>query len=284
MIITDSIETLKKYIEGFKNEKKSIGFIPTMGALHEGHKQLLLKAKNENDVVVCSVFVNPLQFNNANDLINYPRDIQADKAFIDGICDLLFIPTADKMYPSPPTEKYDFGELEKVMEGKFRPGHFNGVAVVVGRLFDYVQPDRAYFGQKDYQQLLIIKQLVKERQMPIEIESLETVREKDGLAISSRNRLLSPKERAIAPQIRRILCQAVELQPQFSPKQMEQYIFDKLLSMEEFQPEYVTVADAHTLQPIDKFEAIQTAIICVAVWLNNVRLIDNILINNNLCK
>jgi pantoate--beta-alanine ligase len=278
VIVIEKIPELKNHIQDIKADQKTIGFVPTMGALHKGHKALLERAREENDCVVCSIFVNPIQFNNASDLQNYPRNHEKDISFIQDICDLVFIPSVEEMYPEPPKETYCFGTLEKVMEGAFRDGHFNAVAVVVKRLLDYVQPDTAYFGEKDYQQWLIIVDLVNQLEIPVKIQSVETVRERDGLAISSRNQLLNVEERSIAPHIRKILLQAQVLKGTLTPRQLEENIFNQLSSVACFTPEYVSVADAHTLQPIADYQQTNRVIVCTAVWLNHVRLIDNILI------
>jgi pantoate--beta-alanine ligase len=198
MILIETIEKLKEVLSRMKNNGKTIGLVPTMGALHEGHISLIKKAKSENQVVVVSIFVNPLQFNNPNDLEKYPRDLEKDLLLIENITDIVFAPSAQEIFPAEPTEKYNFGELETMMEDISRPGHFNGVAIIVKRLFDYVQPDRAYFGEKDFQQLAIIRQLMKQLKSNVTIVSCPVVRESTGLAMSSRNQLLSFAKRNIA--------------------------------------------------------------------------------------
>jgi len=185
MKVFDSVREIKKHLAEEKNTQKTIGFVPTMGALHEGHLELMRRAKEENDLLVVSVFVNPIQFNNQEDLAKYPRDLNRDKQLLESVgCDILFAPTVDEMYPEAKiVEKFDFAELATVMEGAFRPGHFNGVAVVVKRLFNIIEPTRAYFGEKDFQQLAIIQKLVEIEEMPIKIVSCPIVREPDGLAM-----------------------------------------------------------------------------------------------------
>ena len=198
MEIFKTIPELKNYLSKVKSTGSSIGFVPTMGALHQGHISLIKQACNENSKVVCSIFVNPIQFNNKEDLIKYPRNTDADiKVLQENNCDILFLPDNEEMYPEPVTTIYEFGQLDKVLEGKFRAGHFNGVAIVVKKLFDIVEADKAYFGEKDYQQLAVIKELVKKINIPIDIIPCPTLRESDGLALSSRNIRLSEHERRI---------------------------------------------------------------------------------------
>jgi pantoate--beta-alanine ligase len=249
-----------------------------MGALHSGHLRLLEQAKAENDIVVCSIFVNPVQFNNAFDLERYPRDLEKDIVLIENRCDILFAPYAEEMYPTPPEEKYDFGTLETVMEGQFRPGHFNGVAVVVKRLFDLVKPDTAYFGKKDFQQLTIIRKLVKDYNLGIKIQAVDTVREDDGLAMSSRNKLLSEHARKEAPFIWKILSEAKTLIEEKNPQELTLWVQEKFNNNEAFTLEYIQLVDAETLEKISQYNKSENIVACIAVWLDNVRLIDNITI------
>lgn len=263
-----------------RKQGKTIGFVPTMGALHKGHYALLQKAREECDCLVCSIFVNPTQFNNSDDLRKYPRNIEKDIAFIESLCDIIFLPSVEEMYPVPPTDIYDFGDLDKVMEGAFRPGHFNGVAMVVRRFFDMVKPDRAYFGKKDYQQAAIIKKLVELNKYPIYIVLVDTVRESDGLAFSSRNSLLSIEKRKEAPFIYQTLSQAKTFIYDKQLQEIKQWITNRFESNPHFQLEYVEVADAENLQILEHIEPSRKAVICIAAWLDNVRLIDNIEFNN----
>lgn len=257
---------------------KTIGLVPTMGALHNGHLTLIKQARAENDIVVCSIFVNPIQFNNQEDLEKYPRLPEQDIELIKDYCDYCFMPSVEEMYPTPPTETYHFGALEAVMEGAMRPGHFNGVGIVVNRLFQLTQPDKAYFGKKDFQQLAIIKQLVKDEHLNIEIRPVEIVREKDGLAISSRNKRLGETARQQAPFIYQTLLKAKEESKHLSPKQLEEWIAGQFAANKAFELEYAQVVDADTLQPIDDYQHSQSVIICLTAWLDHVRLIDNIII------
>jgi pantoate--beta-alanine ligase len=260
--------------------KKSLhtGFVPTMGSLHAGHLQLLKYAQAENDIVVCSIFVNPVQFNNTEDLERYPRNQEGDIAMINSYCDILFLPSIEEMYPNPPQEHYHFGLLESTMEGYYRPGHFNGVAIIVKRLFDLVQPKTAYFGKKDFQQLAVIRKLVHECNLKINIRAIDTVREEDGLAMSSRNRLLSPHARSIAPFIWQTLLNAQTMKEEKNPSEIKTWIEEQFKKQKEFTLEYAQLVNAETLEEVNEYNQADTIVACVAVWLDKVRLIDNITI------
>jgi pantoate--beta-alanine ligase len=272
-------EKLFDVIDNQVNQGKSIGFVPTMGALHQGHLDLMLKAKAENDFLAVSIFVNPIQFNNREDYEKYPRVADADQKLLKGIgCDLLFAPDEHVIYPEPVSERYHFGSLETVMEGAFRPGHFNGVAVVVRRLFELVRPTKAYFGEKDFQQLAIIQALVRDFNLPVKVVPCPTVREADGLAMSSRNMRLTPEERAIAPRIFEVLSKAVSLRNVLSPAEMRVFAMQELAKTPEFRLDYVEVADAVSLQPLQHWNSATSARIFVALHLGSVRLIDNMMI------
>ncbi|MCD4773923.1 MAG: pantoate--beta-alanine ligase [Bacteroidales bacterium] len=280
MNITKTIKETKEIIKRAKSKGLSTGFVPTMGALHKGHLELIRKAKNENDFVSCSIFVNPIQFNNKEDLKKYPRPIEDDiKKLEELACDLVFIPSVEEMYPEPDTTIYNFGNLEKVMEGKHRPGHFNGVAVVVKKLFDIVEPGRSYFGEKDFQQLAIIKALVKKLKMPVEIVPCPTIREKDGLAMSSRNRRLTADEREIAPVIYMALKDVSKLASGKNVKEVKDYYFQQLGKYPQMKIEYFEISNIEDLSPVEKFEKEKKSIACTAVFLGKVRLIDNVIIN-----
>ncbi|MBR3783937.1 MAG: pantoate--beta-alanine ligase [Bacteroidales bacterium] len=282
-------------VEEAKKQGLEIGLVPTMGALHEGHLSLIERALKENDMVVVSLFVNPIQFNNKEDLEKYPRTIDADMKLIEGLIArtegrakelLAFTPTVDEMYPDgEPKEVYHFGPVEEVMEGPRRPGHFSGVAVVVRRLFDLAQPKRAYFGEKDYQQIAVIRALLAQIKYPIELVPCPIVRADDGLALSSRNMRLSPAARQMAPAINATLEQAAEMAEYEEVDDVKEWVLDTLASWHEvndcpdglrFEPEYFEIVDAITLQPIaDWSEAGDLgAVGCIAVWLDGVRLID----------
>ncbi len=265
-------------IKKLRDEGKTIGFVPTMGALHQGHLSLMEKAKAENDILVVSIFVNPIQFNNKSDLEKYPRNLEKDKRLLQSVgCNILFHPSAEEMYPEGEVaEKYDFGELETVMEGKFRPGHFNGVAVVVKRLFDVVLPHKAYFGEKDYQQLAIIKKLVEKENLPVKIIPCPIVREENGLAMSSRNERLTPEQRNEAAFIYKTLQLAKKRKEDICPLPLKQMIYNIFDANENFRLEYFEIADEDTLKPITAWGQTKKPRAFVAVWMNDVRLIDNI--------
>lgn len=273
------ISELKEYLNILRQEGKSIGFVPTMGALHKGHISLIDRAKSENDIVVCSIFVNPIQFNDARDLEKYPRIIDADKKMLaTAECDILFLPSVEEMYPKPDTTVFDFGMLDKVMEGKFRPGHFNGVAIVVRHLLNIIEPDNAYFGQKDYQQLLIIKQLVKMLDVHTNIIACPIVREADGLAMSSRNVLLSAHERKIASLIPRTLFKIKEKCPHSTINELKEFVINESKADNLLQIEYFEIVNAENLMPVEHFNEAKEVIACIAVKVGGIRLIDNIIL------
>ena len=257
-----------------------VGFVPTMGALHEGHLSLVRRAVAENDVVVVSIFVNPTQFNDPKDLDRYPRTLEADLALLQPTgCTLVFAPAVQEVYPEPDTRKFNFGSLETVMEGRFRPGHFNGVAQVVSRLFDLVKPNKAYFGQKDFQQIAIVKNMVKQLQLPIEIVPCDIVREDSGLALSSRNRLLSDKQKAGAVEISQTLFQAKELCKQKTVQETTQWVIQKINQNPLLDVEYFEIVDDERLQPVKNWNEQNTKVGCIAVFCGKVRLIDNVVFN-----
>ncbi|MET3126188.1 pantoate--beta-alanine ligase [Arcicella rosea] len=272
------IKTLQEYLQNQRKLGKSVGFVPTMGALHQGHLSLIETAKNQNDIVVCSIFVNPTQFNNPHDLAVYPRTLEADCQMLEEAnCDIVFAPSAAEMYPSLPTLKFDFGTLENVMEGKFRPGHFNGVGIVVSKLFNIVQPNKAYFGQKDLQQCAVINCLVKDLSFSLDLVICPTQREKDGLAMSSRNRNLSEEQRVIAPEIYKSLTAASELLKHQSSTVVKQFAKEYFEVIEDIELEYFEISDFDTLLPIEELSVGKTAL-CIAAFMGKTRLIDNIII------
>lgn len=279
MRIIRTIKETLEYIADLKSAGTTIGFVPTMGALHAGHIALVNRATADNSIVAVSIFVNPIQFNNTEDLAKYPRPIEDDIRKLEEVaCDLLFCPEADEMYPEPVVDKYNFGMLDKVMEGKFRPGHFNGVAVVVRKLFEIISPDRAYFGMKDFQQLRIIQTMTYTLKLPVEIIPCPTIREKDGLAMSSRNIRLGKKERAIAPAIFQILTLIKENVGKMTVTEAEQWGIAKLNKYDEMNVEYLSVVDSETLMPVSDWNGAKSVIVCAAVNVGNIRLIDNMLI------
>ena len=273
MLIVKTVEALKEAVSKLRNDGKTIGLVPTMGALHDGHLSLIRRAGEENDAVVVSIFVNPVQFNNQADLIAYPRTLDADVEKIGTLADVVFAPTPEEVYAVPPTEKYDFGALEQVMEGPNRPGHFNGVGIIVKRLFDWTTPDRAYFGEKDYQQLQIIRSLVKQTGLSVQIVPCPIVREPNGLAMSSRNKRLTPEQFEVAANIHRIMLASTQL-PDNTVAKAKAYVESEIAKISAFELEYYAIADKDTLQPTDTLD---NAIGCIAVWCGDVRLIDNIM-------
>ncbi len=278
MITYNIISEIKEEILRKRKEGLTIGFVPTMGALHDGHLQLMRKAKEENDLLVVSVFVNPIQFNNPEDLEKYPRDIKKDSDLLISVgCDILFFPTVEEMYPPGETKRtYDFGILENVMEGASRPGHFNGVGVVVSKLFNICLPHKAYFGEKDYQQLAIINKLVEIESIPVEIVPCPIVREEDGLAMSSRNARLSPDDRKSAPYIYEVLKEAKENSEFLCVNRLKQFVINQFADRPEFDVEYFELADDVDLQPINTHDTSVGTMGFIAVKLGMVRLIDNI--------
>jgi len=275
MVLIENIEKLKEVLFRIKSNGKSIGLVPTMGALHLGHLSLIERAKIECQVVVVTIFVNPTQFNNQDDLIKYPRTLDSDIELIKDHADIVFAPSAAEIYPAPPSEKYNFGSLEQVMEGNSRPGHFNGVATIVKRFFDLINPDKAFFGEKDFQQLAIIKELVIQNQLDITIVPCPIVREKNGLAMSSRNQRLSAQEREIASHVYNILAQSLTISKE-SVSYIVNFVKAEVNKIPEIKLEYFQIVDDITLQELDTFNSNQGIVGCIAFYIRDVRLIDNI--------
>lgn len=287
MKIFEKIHDLNICLSSINKENSVIGFIPTMGALHKGHLSLIEKAKSENNIVVCSIFVNPSQFNNKKDLENYPRSIANDiKLLNEAGCDILFMPSISEIYPEsksqgasnkPELKNFDFGTLDKVMEGKYRPGHFNGVAEVVSKLFNIVKPRNAYFGQKDFQQLAIVKKLAEQLNFPINIIGCPTIREADGLAMSSRNINLSPEERKDAVLISQTLFKVKSLSKQYSIDEVKRWAEKEISANKRMHLEYFEIVDPETLLSIGDWKGTGQNQALMAVFLGKVRLIDNII-------
>lgn len=277
MLVFDSIALLRQHLAPL-HSSQTLALVPTMGALHEGHLTLVEQAKRENDVVISSIFVNPVQFNNPDDLARYPRTLEEDCRMLEAACcDVVFAPSVEEMYPEPPTLKLNFGELETVMEGAFRPGHFNGVGIVVARLFNIVQPQRAYFGQKDLQQVAVVRRLIRDLSFPVELVRCATVRETDGLALSSRNRNLTPDERQQASALYQALTLAHDLLLEGqSVVQAKAAVTGFFNGNPHFRLEYVEIANTDTLQPVQEVLAPGQTAICLAAHLGKVRLIDNL--------
>jgi pantoate--beta-alanine ligase len=281
MQVFHTIQDLRKNLATLHLQGKSIGFVPTMGALHQGHLELVKRAMQENDCVVCSIYVNPTQFNNPEDLAKYPRILEEDKIMLQNMgCHILFAPTDAEMYPKPTQTKFQFGNLEMVMEGKFRAGHFNGVATVVSKLFHIVMPHKAYFGQKDLQQYLIIKSLVEDLAFPIELVCCPIVRESNGLAMSSINRRLSSHEQEIAAHLFKALKIAEKQLKNASISQIKTNVTEYLAQIPEIEVEYFEIVDAENLASIE-LPTPKAIAFCIAAFVGGVRLIDNILVFND---
>jgi len=277
MNIVTTKKELQDKINEWKKDGRTIGFVPTMGALHKGHLSLVKAAREQSDVVVVSIFVNPTQFNNPDDLKTYPRDLDKDVKMLEDLgVELIFAPTVIEMYPKEDKRQFDFGGLDKVMEGKFRPGHFNGVAQVVSKLFDYVKPDKAFFGEKDFQQLAIIRQLVKDLKMPVEVVGCPIVREPDGLAMSSRNQLLTPEMRKNAPVIAETLFESLNFASEKTVKETIDWVVNRINDTGSLEVEYFEIVDGNTLKAVDKWEDSDYIVGCIAVFAGKVRLIDNV--------
>jgi len=277
MKIVNKISDLKEIVAAARAKGKSIGLVPTMGALHEGHASLVRRSVAENDVTVVSDFVNPTQFNDKNDLKNYPRDLDADCRLLDRIgAQYIFAPTVEEMYPEPDTRQFDFTPLDKVMEGPMRPGHFNGVAQIVSKLFYAVTPDRAYFGEKDFQQLAIIRDMVRQLDLDIQIVGCPIVREQDGMALSSRNMLLTKEQRKTAATISKVLFNSREYARDNTLKATKKYVTDGINNTPGLEVEYYEIVDGKTLQPVSDWGDSDYIVGCVTVHCGKVRLIDNI--------
>ncbi len=257
---------------------KRLGFVPTMGALHEGHASLIRRSVAENDCTVVSVFVNPRQFNDPNDYKNYPITTDADIALLESVkCDILYLPTAEDIYNGYDGCKMDFHGLDRMYEGEFRPGHFQGVVDIVYRLFDLVKPDFSYFGEKDFQQVAIIKLMVKQKNLPLTIVPCPIVREESGLAKSSRNRLLTPEQLEVAPQIYKIITETCsEIPESQTPNALIETLKNKIDSIKFMKMEYAAFCNSETLELLSKFDKKIETRLCIAVWCGNIRLIDNI--------
>ena len=276
MEVTETKKMLARALRHYRDSRISIGFVPTMGALHTGHISLVERCRRENGVTVASIFVNPAQFNDKSDLANYPRTLEEDLDKLSSVgCDFVFTPSVEEMYPEEDTRVFDFGMLDKVMEGAYRPGHFNGVAQIVSKLFDAVQPDRACFGEKDFQQLAIIRRMVAMMNYPVQITGCPIVREADGLAMSSRNMRLTSGQRQNAAVIFRTLTESREKIGAMPLDELKQWVINQIDSTPELKTEYFEIVDRDTLQSVPQYKenALQG---CIAVHAGSVRLIDNV--------
>ena len=269
---------LQKELEGFANKK--IGFVPTMGALHKGHLSLIHESVKENDITVVSIFVNPTQFNDSNDLKNYPRFLDKDLDLLKNTgCDFVFTPLSKEIYPEKDNRIFDFANLDKVMEGKYRQGHFNGVAQVVSKLFYIVKPDVAYFGRKDFQQYVIIKRMVEILKMKVEIKACPIIRESDGLAMSSRNLLLTAEQRKNASFISETLFKARNITNKFSVKELKDWVVNTINKNPFLEVEYFDIVDDVELKSITSWQERNNKVGCIAVKVGKIRLIDNVNFN-----
>lgn len=281
MQVVKHINDLRTILSDKRKEGLSIGFVPTMGALHQGHLSLVEQAGEKTGFVVVSIFVNPTQFNDKGDLQRYPRDLQRDVDLLTPTaCRLVFAPESEEIYPEPDTRQFNFGLLEQVMEGKFRPGHFNGVAQVVSRLFDIVEPDKAFFGQKDFQQLAIINEMVRKIKLPVEIIPCPIIRESDGLAMSSRNMLLTSDQRKNAAYISATLFEAVNKTGELNVEELCNWVTNRVNKNEYLNTEYFEIVDSVSLLPVKNWSDPCRKVGCIAVHCGKIRLIDNIEFKN----
>ena len=280
MIVYRTKQDLTRHLKTLQDQGKTVGLVPTMGALHEGHASLVRKAGEQNDVVVVSIFVNPAQFNDPSDLENYPRPLEQDLEVLQSMqVSIAFTPSVKEMYPEEDHRTFDLGGLDQVLEGAFRAGHFTGVARIVSKLFDLIRPARAYFGQKDFQQLVIIRRLVELLHMDIEIVSCPIIREKDGLAMSSRNTLLTDEERKAAPFIYQTLRLAREKKGTMAPEEVRSWVFSRFRDQSLIHLEYFDIVEDKELVPVTDWNEPVNKVGCIAVHLGGVRLIDNLNFN-----
>lgn len=277
MEIVHSIKDLQAKLAALRAQGKTVGLVPTMGALHAGHASLVKRSVSENDATVVSVFVNPTQFNDKNDLEKYPRTLEADCSLLEQCgAAIAFAPSVEEIYPEPDTRQFSFAPLDTVMEGVYRPGHFNGVCQIVSKLFDMVKPDRAYFGEKDFQQLAIIREMVRQMKFPLEIVGCPIVREEDGLALSSRNARLSAEERQNALKISQTLFESRSFAIDHTVAETKQFVENAIENAPGLRLEYFELVDGNTLQQIENWNDTDYAVGCITVFCGDVRLIDNI--------
>lgn len=281
MKVINKIEELKKFLSQERENGKHIGLVPTMGALHAGHLSLVKRCVAENDVCVVSIFVNPTQFNDKHDLETYPRTLDNDCALLEPAgCAYVFAPSVEEVYPEPDTRVFDLGSVAAVMEGPRRPGHFNGVAQVVSKLFYIVEPDKAYFGEKDFQQIAVIREMVKQLGLPVQIVDCPICREADGLALSSRNTRLTPELRKKAPLIAKTLQDSLALASKQSVQAVHDFVVDTINKEADMEVEYYEIVDGHSMQPIQQWSDTDYPVGCITVYCGDVRLIDNIKYTN----
>ncbi|MDD3657574.1 MAG: pantoate--beta-alanine ligase [Lascolabacillus sp.] len=277
MKIIDTISELENQLQGYRHKGETIGLVPTMGALHQGHASLVERCVADNKISIVSLFVNPTQFNNKEDLKHYPRTPEKDHELLERLgVDYVFSPSVEEMYPEEDQRVFDFGQLDKVMEGEFRPGHFNGVAQIVSKLFDIVKPDNAYFGEKDFQQLAIVKDMVRQLQMPVNIIGMPIVRESSGLAMSSRNQRLSEEQKKNASEVYKVLNESKLMIDKFIPYELINYVSESINKVSGLKVEYFQIVDGDNLQPVTSWSDSDYIVGCIALFCGEVRLIDNI--------
>ena len=282
MKIVNTISDLKSELAQVRKEQKTIGLVPTMGALHSGHASLVARSVKENDVTVVSIFVNPTQFNDKNDLAKYPRTLDRDCVLLSSLENaesiMVLAPSVEEMYPEPDTRHFSYPPTDEVMEGGFRPGHFNGVCQIVSKLFMYVEPDRAYFGEKDFQQIAVIRRMVEDQKYPLEIVPCPIVREESGLALSSRNSLLTETEKLIAVNISRVLRESKEHGKCHTLKETKQWVVDEINKANGLEVQYYEIVDGYSLISLENWEDSDYIVGCITVFCGQipVRLIDNI--------
>ena len=279
MKVVNTVQELKAELAAFRSEGKKFGLVPTMGALHAGHASLVGRSVKENDVTVVSVFVNPTQFNDKKDLETYPRTLEADCRLLESMgADIVFAPSAEEVYPEPDTRTFSYPPTDTVMEGAFRPGHFNGVCQIVSKLFSYVEPDKAYFGEKDFQQIAVVKAMVKDLNIPVEICPCKIVREDDGLALSSRNALLTAEERTLAVNISKTLFASVDYAKEHTLEETKKFVIDTINAHEGLEVQYYEIVDGDSLRSLASWDDSDYIVGCITVFCGArpVRLIDNV--------
>lgn len=283
MTVVHTISDLKQTLQAFRQNGKTIGLVPTMGALHRGHASLVTRSLKENDVTAVSIFVNPTQFNDSNDLAKYPRTLDRDCELLESLLEkdsnlVVFAPSVEEIYPEPDTRSFSYPPTDEVMEGGFRPGHFNGVCQIVSKLFMYVEPDRAYFGEKDFQQVAVIRRMVEDLKFPLEICPCPIVREDDGLALSSRNTLLSESERTTALNISKTLFASVGYAKTHTLQETRKWTIDTINAVEGLEVQYYEIVDGNSLLSLSDWEDSDYIVGCITVFCGSipVRLIDNI--------
>ena len=281
--ILKTISSVKQHLRTLKSKNLSIGLVPTMGALHQGHLELIRQSKQQTDITFVSIFVNPIQFNNPEDLQKYPRTLASDLEILakEGV-DMVFTPSESEMYPEAVMMEFDFGSMEQVLEGRFRPGHFNGVAIVVSKLFHILEPDISFFGQKDIQQVAVIQRMVKDLSYPIKIDVVPTMRETDGLAMSSRNQRLSKRGRDLAPILYKVLSKCKdELLRGEQWLHIKNKVIPEMLAPVDLEPEYLELIEISSFIPVNNLTSEKPYAVCIAAHIEEVRLIDNIIIRTD---